>query len=447
MKIKFLQPIIAVIFFIAVISSKAQNTFPSSGAVGIGTTLPNASSLLEVKSTLKGVLIPRMTRTQRNTIKSPATGLLIYQTDNTPGFYFYSGTAWAPVKGVNANTSLSNLTAPTTINAGLIPKTTGALDLGSSANSWKDGYFTGNVTAAYVQGSNDGSGGYEYGVYGYCGATYGQGVHGESAATGVAGYGSTGVFGDGSNAGVEGSSTNGDGVQAFGYTGIFASSNGGYAGEFDGSVYASAGYYSSDKNLKQNIREFTKAMDIINQLHPKQYEFRSDGNYKLMNLPAGSHFGLIAQDVEKVLPNLIKDTKFDPSKAAALKRLNSDGKPVEAQTLRSDTMHFKALNYTELIPIIIKGMQEQQSSIQQQQSLIEKQQQQIDELRQLVSKLSSFSQASSLNVSYAYLKQNAPNPFSKNTMIQCYVPSSVTQARLVIYTGDGKQLKTFSLNS
>jgi len=54
------------------------NKFPSSGAAGIGTTSPEASSLLEVKSTRKGVLIPRMSKTQRGAITSPAKGLLIY---------------------------------------------------------------------------------------------------------------------------------------------------------------------------------------------------------------------------------------------------------------------------------------------------------------------------------------------------------------------------------
>ena len=75
----------------------AQNTFPSTGAAGIGTTTPNASSLLEIKSTTKGLLIPRMTQAQRNAITSPATGLMIYQTNATPGFYYYGGGGWKSV--------------------------------------------------------------------------------------------------------------------------------------------------------------------------------------------------------------------------------------------------------------------------------------------------------------------------------------------------------------
>lgn len=55
--------------------------------VGIGTAIPNASALLELSSTSKGILIPRMTQAQRAAIANPAQGLLVYQTDGTTGFY------------------------------------------------------------------------------------------------------------------------------------------------------------------------------------------------------------------------------------------------------------------------------------------------------------------------------------------------------------------------
>ena len=65
--------------------------------VGIGTTAPDSSSMLDIQSTAKGLLIPRMTLTERNSIPSPAQGLMVYQTDNTPGFYYYNGSTWSAI--------------------------------------------------------------------------------------------------------------------------------------------------------------------------------------------------------------------------------------------------------------------------------------------------------------------------------------------------------------
>jgi len=62
--------------------------------VGIGTTTPASGAALDITSTTKGILVPRMTQAQRNLIATPATSLLIYQTDATPGFYYYNGSAW-----------------------------------------------------------------------------------------------------------------------------------------------------------------------------------------------------------------------------------------------------------------------------------------------------------------------------------------------------------------
>jgi hypothetical protein len=60
---------------------------------------PDASAMLDVKSTAKGMLIPRMQMSERDLIASPATGLMIYQTDNTPGFYYYNGSSWISSSG------------------------------------------------------------------------------------------------------------------------------------------------------------------------------------------------------------------------------------------------------------------------------------------------------------------------------------------------------------
>ena len=71
----------------------------SYAQVGINTdgSQPDNSAMLDVKSTDKGILIPRMTIAQRDAIASPANGLMIYQTDGTAGFYYYDGTNWQHV--------------------------------------------------------------------------------------------------------------------------------------------------------------------------------------------------------------------------------------------------------------------------------------------------------------------------------------------------------------
>lgn len=143
MKKNLLLTGIALCFGIKVFS---QNTFPASGSAGIGTTTPNASALLEITSTSKGLLVPRMTKTQRDAILSPATGLLIYQTNNTAGFYYFNGSSWTPGKiAAGANKNLGNLTAPTAVNISLLPAINNTVDLGNASNGWKDNYLTGSL--------------------------------------------------------------------------------------------------------------------------------------------------------------------------------------------------------------------------------------------------------------------------------------------------------------
>lgn len=65
-----------------------------AGNVGIGTATPGASSILDISSTTKGVVLPRMTQAQRNAIATPVAGMAIYQTDAVPGLRVYNGTNW-----------------------------------------------------------------------------------------------------------------------------------------------------------------------------------------------------------------------------------------------------------------------------------------------------------------------------------------------------------------
>ena len=138
------------LFVVAIaLNAKSQtNTFPTSGSAGIGTLSPHGSALLDVTSTTKGVLIPRMTKGQRDLIATPATGLMIFQTNQTPGFYWYSGTQWVQMSNGKANLSLNNLSAVTAINQSLLPGITNSIDLGSGTNNWRDLYLGGNAGIA-----------------------------------------------------------------------------------------------------------------------------------------------------------------------------------------------------------------------------------------------------------------------------------------------------------
>jgi hypothetical protein len=72
-------------------------------SIGINNTTPDASAILDVKSNTKGLLIPRMLLADRDLIATPATGLLIFQTDNAPGYYYYNGSSWLQLASGGAN--------------------------------------------------------------------------------------------------------------------------------------------------------------------------------------------------------------------------------------------------------------------------------------------------------------------------------------------------------
>ena len=68
-------------------------TYNTTGNVGIGTSSPNASAILDITSTTKGITFPRMTSTQRNAISSPTNGLQVFDI-TTNSIWYYDGTSW-----------------------------------------------------------------------------------------------------------------------------------------------------------------------------------------------------------------------------------------------------------------------------------------------------------------------------------------------------------------
>ncbi|MDP4197793.1 MAG: hypothetical protein Q8940_22295 [Bacteroidota bacterium] len=89
------------------ISLISFNLFAQGTAINTSGNAADGSAILDVSSTSQGMLCPRMTAAQRSAISAPATGLLVYQTDGTAGFYFNSGTSGSPVWTLLENRKLS----------------------------------------------------------------------------------------------------------------------------------------------------------------------------------------------------------------------------------------------------------------------------------------------------------------------------------------------------
>jgi len=103
----------------------------------------------------------------------------------------------------------------------------------------------------------------------------------------------------------------------------------------------------SDQRLKKDIAELSSGLDIITALRPVSYRYIDRDNQ--------TNIGLIAQEVEKVIPSITSN----------LSRSAEDGTPL------------KGIKYQELIPVLIKAMQEQQEIIEQQQKQLDAQKKSI----------------------------------------------------------------------
>lgn len=223
----------------------------------------------------------------------------------------------------------------------------------------------------------------------------------------------------------------GSGVQNIG---VYASTSGNgstnWAGYFVGDVYRSGtDNFTSDRKLKDNIKPLSSALEKLMQLKPSTYTFRTD-EFKMMNLPKGEQMGLIAQDLEQVLPNLV--TNMPEMKIA-----DKDGK-------ETVTPEFKSVQYISLIPLLIGGLQEQQSIIENLQNKISDQQQQIINMQQKTSVTTGIAVVSSIETGFQ-MSQNEPNPFTHETVVKYTLPAGVTSAFMAVYDLTGKQITTFPI--
>jgi len=94
-----------IILVTAIFCFLAGNSFSQGVAINESGESSDPSAMLDVKSLNKGLLVPRMTNTQRDQISDPAIGLMVYQTDQDTGFYYYNGTLWTLLGAASAGAS------------------------------------------------------------------------------------------------------------------------------------------------------------------------------------------------------------------------------------------------------------------------------------------------------------------------------------------------------
>lgn len=258
----------------------------------------------------------------------------------------------------------------------------------------------------------------------------------EGVGAGVRGYSVSGV-------GVNGTSENSYGV--YGKT-LNTSS---YAGYFDGRVLATGGVFTtSDSELKHNVAKLDKALDLIGKLKPKAYEYQRTGVFGAMNLPEGIHYGLIAQEVEEVLPNIVKTSQYNTALHYTPELPDTVGlrrgvAAQQKQVAKAETAEFKAVNYTELIPILVKAVQEQQEEIREAQAEKDALLSRIEKLEQVVNKLSG-GQGNFGSLSSAFMSSLTPNPVKGSASIRYSIPDG-SSGQLLISDAAGRQVKAISL--
>ena len=105
--------------------------------VGIGTSTPDSSARLQIDANAatnaKGFLLPRVTASEKSSIVSPATGLMVYQTDGTQGFYYYDGSSWKLLP--SASNAVPYSGASGSVNLGSYDLTVNGITVGTGAGN------------------------------------------------------------------------------------------------------------------------------------------------------------------------------------------------------------------------------------------------------------------------------------------------------------------------
>jgi len=117
----------------------------------------------------------------------------------------------------------------------------------------------------------------------------------------------------------------------------------------------------SDERLKESIVDIPNALNVVKELRPVSFHYKTSG-INVNPLPTSLQYGLIAQEVEQVLPNLVKDAVFvNPLRDVEVK--DNQGNVIGIKHERDRDQVYKSVNYVQLVPFLLKAIQEQQAQI------------------------------------------------------------------------------------
>jgi hypothetical protein len=171
-----------------------------------------------------------------------------------------------------------------------------------------------------------------------------------------------------------------------------------------GGVLSTVGYgRTSDQRVKRGIETIEKPMDILRKLRGTTYFFNEEGQQE--GMPAGKQYGVIAQELEKVMPE-------------AVWNLNTGR---------------KAVDYDMLIPVLIEAVKEQQ--------------QRLETLEKLLTESNVGNGKLSGNAltefGAAVLYQNVPNPYNTSTEIP-YLVEKAERISILVFDASGKPVKEYN---
>ncbi|MCW5898069.1 MAG: tail fiber domain-containing protein [Flavobacteriales bacterium] len=208
-----------------------------------------------------------------------------------------------------------------------------------------------------------------------------------------------------------------------------------WGGYFEGRGFLGASAWTySDANLKTGIEELAleEALDLVLQLKPKRYAFAA-AEMPYLSLPTGGQIGLLSQEVEAILPELVMDVE----RPAAIDSTGTETEPA---------LTFKAMNYDGLIPVLVGAVQAQQQVIAQLQEQMAAMQEQVaaccaqdtDKAYQ-PGPMDGHGEVKK-DPTLERLLRIDPNPFTDATTVR-YTLERAGRMQLLVNSGDGKQLQ------